>query len=67
MIHTTQYTTMEVWELAARHSVARDHRDYPQCSLIQQEVEKRPPCDRYLISRLKYYVPVDELVLFNKK
>lgn len=67
MINTASYSSMGIWELAARHSVAREHRDYPQCNLIQNEVDKRPSEQRKIIKQLNYYQPIEnvEVNLFN--
>lgn len=66
MIHEEQYELMGIWELAAKHSIAREHHDLPKCRLIEQAVMKMSHSDQITMSRLNYFVPVgDEQPVLN--
>lgn len=59
------FTAMNPFELAARHTIAKEHKHYITCAKIEAVVEKLKGRDRWYIERLRFYQPIKTEINFK--
>ena len=61
------FSAMNPFELAARHTIAKEHKHYITCARIEAVVAKLKGRDKWYIERLRFYTPVESKTLPNNK